>query len=120
MAQKAEIRSNLPAKIQATLSNFWAMSLIFSTLMFLLRFLELNLIFQTHALRIKFSEVIGYSLYDDISWIFYFLGLLFILHLINSLVSIQLARWFTQFWLVVSILIQVILLFYFNKTFVPL
>ena len=73
MAQKAEIRSNLPAKIQTTLSNFWSMSLIFSTLLFLLRAIELSLIFKTRVIPLSIKEVIGYSLLEDLSWLFYFL-----------------------------------------------
>lgn len=120
MAQKAEIRSNLPLKIQTTLSNFWSMSLIFSTLMLLLRVVELILIYQSHAIHISYHEVLGYSFYEDFIWILYFLGLLFIFHLINSLISINFAKWFTRFWLVIAVLVQASLLFYFNKTFVPL
>ncbi|WP_425638876.1 LTA synthase family protein [Algoriphagus yeomjeoni] len=120
MAQKAEIRSNLPVKIQTTLSNFWSMSLIFSTLMLLLRVAELLLIFKTHPIRISFRAVIGYSFYEDITWILYFLGLLFIFHLTNSLISVKFAKWFTRSWLVIALLVQTSLLFYFNKTFVPL
>lgn len=120
MAQKAEIRSNLPAKIQTTLSNFWSMSLIFLLLMILLRITELVLIFQTHAIRFSFREVIGYSFYEDFTWILYFLGLIFIFHVINSLFSISFAKWVTRFWLVIGLLVQASLLFYFNKTFLPL
>lgn len=120
MAQKAEIRSNLPLKIQTTLSNFWSMSLIFSTLMLLLRVVELLLIFETHAIRLSFREVLGYSFYEDITWILYFLGLIFIFHLINSLISTNFAKWVTRSWLVIALLVQASLFFYFNKTFVPL
>lgn len=120
MAQKAEIRSNLPAKIQTTLSNFWSMSLIFSMLMFLLRGIELMLIFNSHAISITYLDVIGYSIYEDFNWILYFLGLLFILHLINTLLSVRFAKWFTQAWLVIALLIQTALIFYFLKTLLPL
>ncbi|TXE11380.1 LTA synthase family protein [Algoriphagus aquimarinus] len=120
MAQKAEIRSNLPAKIKTTLSNFWSMSLIFSTLMFLLRAIELSLIFKSRIIPLSIKEVIGYSLLEDLSWLFYFLGLLFILHVVNSLFSVTFAKWFTQTWLVIAIFLQSALIFYFNKTFVPL
>ncbi|SFT49711.1 uncharacterized sulfatase [Algoriphagus locisalis] len=120
MAQKAEIRSKLPAKIQTTLSSFWSMSLIFSILMLLLRIAELTLIFRTHPINLSFGEVIGYSLYEDVTWILYFLGLLFIFHVINSLFSLSFAKWFTKSWLVVAFLVHSALLFYFNKTFVPL
>ncbi|REG92752.1 putative sulfatase [Algoriphagus antarcticus] len=120
MAQKAEIRSNLPAKIQTTLSNFWSMSLIFSILMILLRAIEMILIFNSHTIRVTFLEVIGYSLFEDFNWILYFLGLLFILHVVNSLVSATLAKRFTQVWLVIALLAQSALVFYFLKTLVPL
>lgn len=120
MAQKAEIRSNLPAKIQATLTNFWSMSLIFSVLMLFLRVIELVLIFNTHTIRPTFQEVIGFSLFDDFNWILYFLGLLFILHIITSLVSIRFAKRFTQIWLVIALLAQTALIFYFLKTLQPL
>lgn len=120
MAQKAEIRSTLPAKIQTTLSDFWSMSLIFSLLIILMRLLELALIFNSHAISITFREVIGYSLFDDFHWIMYFLGLLFIFHVINSLFSTQFAKRFTQVWLVIAILIQTVLIFYFLQTLLPL
>jgi phosphoglycerol transferase MdoB-like AlkP superfamily enzyme len=120
MAQKAEIRSNLPAKIKTTLSNFWSMSLIFSILMFLLRLIELLLIFNSHAIRITFRDVIGYSLFEDFNWILYFLGLLFILHVVNSLFSIKFAKRFTQVWLVIALLAHIALIFYFLKTLLPL
>ncbi|MEB2780063.1 LTA synthase family protein [Algoriphagus sp. C2-6-M1] len=120
MAQKAEIRSNLPAKIQTTLNNFWSMTLIFSILMFLTRAIELVLVFNSHAVRVSFREVIGYSLYEDLNWILYFLGLLFILHVILSLFSAKLAKWFTQSWLVIALLTQTALIFYFLKTLLPL
>ena len=120
MAQKAEIRSTLPAKIQTTLSDFWSMSLIFSLLIVLLRLLELVLIFNSHAIRITFREVIGYSLFEDLHWIMYFLGLLFIFHVINSLFSTRFAKRFTQVWLVIALLIQTALIFYFLQTLLPL
>ncbi len=120
MAQKAEIRSNLPAKIQTTLNNFWSMSLIFSILIFLLRVLELMLVFNSHAISVTFLDVIGYSIYEDFNWILYFLGLLFILHVFTSLLSIRFAKRFTQAWLVIALLIQTALIFYFLKTLLPL
>ncbi|WP_192349850.1 LTA synthase family protein [Algoriphagus sp. Y33] len=121
MAQKAEIRSNLPAKIQECLSDFWGMSLIFSVLMILLRIIELTLIFNNHAVRLSFGDVIGFSLFEDLSWILYFLGLLFILHIINSfLLSVRFAKSFTQVWLVIALLIQSALALYFFKTLQPL
>ena len=120
MAQKAEIRSNLPAKIQTTLNNFWSMSLIFSVLMFLLRGIELMLVFNSHTIRVTFREVISYSLFEDFNWILYFLGLLLILHVVNSLLSIKFAKLFTQIWLVVALLTQTALIFYFIKTLLPL
>lgn len=120
MAQKAEIRSNLPAKTQTTLNNFWSMSLIFSVLMFLLRGIELMLIFNSHTIRVTFREVISYSLFEDFNWILYFLGLLFILHVVNSLLSIKFAKLFTQIWLVLALLTQTGLILYFIKTLLPL
>ena len=120
MAQKAEIRSNLPAKFQTTLSNFWSMSLIFSLLMFLLRAIELMLVFNSHSIRVTFGEIIGFSLIEDFNWTLYFLGLLFILHVINSLFSISFAKWFTQAWLVIALLAQTALILYFLKTLLPL
>ncbi|PZX54867.1 putative sulfatase [Algoriphagus chordae] len=120
MAQKAEIRSNLPAKIQTTLNNFWGMSLIFSILMILLRVIELLLIFKSHSIRVTFGEVVGFSVFEDFNWILYFLGLLFILHVINSLLSISFAKRFTQVWLVIALLVQTALVLYFLKTLLPL
>ena len=120
MAQKAEIRSKLPAKIQTTLSNFWSMSLIFSALMFLLRAVELFLVFGSHTIRVSFREVLGFSLFEDFHWILYFLGLLFILHVINSMVSITFAKRFTQVCLVIALLAHGALIFYFLKTLLPL
>lgn len=120
MAQKAEIRSNLPAKIQTTLNNFWSMSLVFSLLMLMLRIVELLLIFNNHILSLTFQDVIGFSIYEDLNWILYFLGLLFIVHLINSLLSIRFAKLFTQVCLVLAFLIQTALITYFLKTLLPL
>lgn len=120
MAQKAEIRSNLPAKIQTTLSNFWSMSLIFSLLMLLVRGVEWYLVFHNHPIRINFSEVVGFGLFEDINWILYFLGLLFILHVITSLLSITLAKWITKMLLILALLVQIGLIFYFLKTLLPL
>ncbi len=120
MAQKAEIRSNLPVKIQTTLNNFWSMSLIFSFLMILLRLTELILIFRTQVIQLSIKDVILFSLFEDLNWVLYFLGLLFIFHIINSLLSLGLAKRFTQIWLVLALLIHITLIFYFLKTLQPL
>ncbi|MEB2775266.1 LTA synthase family protein [Algoriphagus sp. D3-2-R+10] len=96
------------------------MSLIFSILMFLTRAIEWVLVFNSHTLRVSFREVVGYSLFEDINWILYFLGLLFILHVATSLLSIKLAKWFTQSWLVIALVVQTALIFYFLKTLLPL
>ncbi|WP_158531147.1 LTA synthase family protein [Algoriphagus chordae] len=96
------------------------MSLIFSILMILLRVIELLLIFKSHSIRVTFGEVVGFSVFEDFNWILYFLGLLFILHVINSLLSISFAKRFTQVWLVIALLVQTALVLYFLKTLLPL
>ncbi len=57
MAQKAEIRSTLPLRIQTILRNFWGMSLIFIGLMILIRGVELHLVFENHVLDFTAKDV---------------------------------------------------------------
>ncbi len=120
MAQKAEIRSTLPSKIEKCLSNFWSMALVYSLLLILLRAVEFTLIFQNHVLPLTYSDLILLSLLDDFSWLLYFLGLLFIIHSIISFFSIRLAAWFTNLIFVIAILAHIGFIFYFSKTLVPL
>lgn len=120
MALKAEIHSNLPDKIRKTSSNFWAMSLIFAVLMLILRGVETFLIFQNHVLPITFRQVAFQSFLADINWILYLLGLLLIVHIILSILSVSLAKWVTEFFLIVALLAQLILIFYFLNTLNPL
>ena len=120
MAQKAEIHSNLPIKIKATLRSFWGMSLIFFILMISFRLLELKLVFDAHVLPFKFEEVVIFSLLDDFSWYLYLVGLLLILHCILTIFSLRIAKWFSQLIFSLALLIQFALTFYFSKTLIPL
>jgi phosphoglycerol transferase MdoB-like AlkP superfamily enzyme len=120
MASKAEIHSNLPIKIQATLKNFWGMSLIFFILMISFRLLELKLVFDAHVLPFKFEEVVIFSLLEDFSWYLYLVGLLLILHCILTIFSLRIAKWFSQLIFSLALLIQFALSFYFSKTLIPL
>ncbi len=120
MAQKAEIHSSLPIKIQATLKNFWGMSLIFFILMVSFRLIELKLVFDAHVLPFKLDEVLIFSLLDDFSWYLYFVGLLLILHSIFTIFSVLIAKWFSQLIFALALVIQMALTFYFSKTLIPL
>jgi phosphoglycerol transferase MdoB-like AlkP superfamily enzyme len=120
MAQKAEIHSSLPIKIQAALKNFWGMSLFFLILMISFRLLELKLVFDAHVLPFKFEEVVVFSLLEDFSWYLYLVGLLLILHCILTIFSVRIAKWFSQFIFSLALMIQLGLTFYFSKTLIPL
>ena len=95
MAQKAEIRSTLPFRIQKILSDFWGMALIYLLLMFVLRILELVLVFKNHVLEIGFRDVFSFSILDDFGWNLYLIGLLLIFHILASLFSRQFAKYFS-------------------------
>lgn len=120
MAQKAEIHSSLPLKIQITLKNFWGMALIFLILMVGFRLLELKLVFDSHVLPFELNEVIIFSLLDDFGWYLYFVGLLLILHSFLSLFSLRMGKWFSQLVFSLALVIQLALTFYFSKTLIPL
>lgn len=120
MAQKAEIRSTLPFRVQKILSDFWGMALVYMILMFALRVFELILIFKNHILKISFNEVITYSILEDLGWNLYLLGILLILHFIISLFSVNLAKVISQIAFTLAIVIHVSLIFYFLKTLLPL
>jgi uncharacterized sulfatase len=120
MAQKAEIHSSLPLKIQITLKNFWGMALIFLILMVGFRLLELKMVFDSHVLPFELNEVIIFSLLDDFGWYLYFVGLLLILHSFLSLFSLRMGKWFSQLVISLALLIQLALTFYFSKTLIPL
>jgi hypothetical protein len=120
MAQKAEIRSTLPLHVLTILRNFWGMALIFIGLIILFRIAEVILVFQTHVLNFSLAEVLWSGLYQDAGWLFYFLGLLFIIHGILSLVSALLARVLLQIILTIFLIAHLGLVFYFTKTLVPL
>ncbi len=120
MAQKAEIRSTLPSHVQKILRNFWGMSLIFIGLMILFRIAEIYLVFQSHVLSFSKIDVLNLGLFQDLVWIFYFLGLLFIIYVILSLFSSIFARILLQVSLTLFIVTHLALVFYFMKTLVPL
>jgi phosphoglycerol transferase MdoB-like AlkP superfamily enzyme len=120
MAQKAEIRSTLPFKIHEILRSFWGLALVFILLMSLFRLVEIWLIFNTHVLDFTAQEIIGSSFLQDLEWHFYFLGLLFIIHLLISLISIKLSRILLQVVLMVMLIAHLGLIFYFLKTLLPL
>jgi phosphoglycerol transferase MdoB-like AlkP superfamily enzyme len=120
MAQKAEIRSTLPLRVQEILRNFWGMALVFIGLMILFRIAEVNLVFRSHVLNFTSSEVFCLALYQDSGWLFYLLGLLFIIYGILSIVSALLARILLQITLTIFLIVHLALIFYFTKTLVPL
>lgn len=120
MAQKAEIRSNLPLKIQTTLRFFWGMGIVFLFLMLIIRILELKLVFDNHLLNFEISDVILESLLEDVGWYLYFMGLLLMVHLVVSLFSPKLGRGLTLLIFVLTIIIHVALISYFLKTLLPL
>ncbi|WP_373398571.1 LTA synthase family protein [Algoriphagus halophilus] len=120
MAQKAEIRSNLPLKIQTTLRFFWGMGIVFLFLMLIIRILELKLVFDNHLLNFEISDVILGSLLEDVGWYLYFMGLLLMVHLVVSLFSPKLGRGLTLLIFVLTIIIHVALISYFLKTLLPL
>ncbi len=96
------------------------MSLVFAALMVLIRIWETILVFRAHVLDFSPWEVIGFSLFHDLGWILYVLGLLLILHVLLSLLSARVARVLLQVTFTLFVLIHLGLVFYFLKTFVPL
>jgi glucan phosphoethanolaminetransferase (alkaline phosphatase superfamily) len=120
MAQKAEIRSTLPLRVQEILRNFWGMALIFIGLMFLFRVVEIHLVFQSHVLKLSKTDVLNLGLFQDLVWVTYFLGLLFIIYILISLISPLFARLLLQVGLTAFLTIHLALVFYFMKTLVPL
>jgi uncharacterized sulfatase len=120
MAQKAKIRSTLPLRIQKILGNFWGMALVFMGLMILFRIAEIVLVFQSHVLRFSKTEVLLLGLFQDLVWVFYFLGLVFIVYIILSLISSIFARILLQVTLTFFIVAHLALVFYYMKTLVPL
>ena len=116
MARKAEIRSTFLDQTQKVLRNFWGMSLIFLVLMLLFRVIELLLIFNNHVVDFTFSDVVMYGVLEDLKWIFYFLGLVFIVFLTLSLVSKGFAKILAQGVMTLALIIHVALIFYFTKT----
>ena len=120
MAQKAEIRSTLPFRVQTTLGDFWGMALIYLTLMFALRVLEIILIFKNHILKISIGDVITFSVLEDLGWNLYLLGILLIVHILTGLFSAKIAKIVTQVGFTLALIIHVSLIFYFLKTLLPL
>lgn len=120
MAQKAEIRSTLPLRIQTILRNFWGMALMFMGLMILIRVVELHLVFQNHVLDFTAKDVFFDGFLEDLGWFLYLLGLLFIIHLLLSLLTSTGARFFLQLVLTVFLIAHLALVFYFMKTLLPL
>ncbi len=120
MAQKAEIRSTLPFRVQTILGDFWGMALVYLILVVALRVLELILIFKNHVLKISFSEVITFSMLEDLGWNLYLLGILLIVHIILSLFSARIAKIITQVGFTLALIIHLSLIFYFLKTLLPL
>lgn len=120
MAQKAEIRSTLPILVQTILRNFWGIALVFIGLMILFRIVEIHFIFRNHVLDFSPQAVFFDALIEDLGWIFYLLGLLFIVYLFLSLLSAFAGRLFLQIVLTVFLIAHLVLVFYFMKTLVPL
>lgn len=120
MAQKAEIRSTFVDRVTRVLRDFWGMSLVFILLMLLIRGMEILLVFNTHVLDFSQQELIVPSYFQDLGWILYFLGLLFIIHLLLSFLSAKFSRYLMQVILTLALVIQAALVFYFVKTLLPL
>lgn len=120
MAQKAEIRSTLPARILVNFRIFWGMSLVFILLMTLFRIAEILLVFESHILDFSAKDILAYSFFQDLGWNLYFIGLLFILHLVVSMISSRIARILLQITLTAFLIIHLALIFYFLKTLLPL
>lgn len=120
MAQKAEIRSELPEKFRRVLQDFWGMALLFFLLIILLRGVELSLIFSNHVFEFSIEDILFFSLLQDLGWVIYFLGILFILHIPLSLINIRLSKFLTLLFLSFSLILQVGVMFYFVETLVPL
>ncbi len=120
MAQKAEIRSTLPYRVKKILRNFWGMALIFIGLMLLFRWLEIYLVFQNHVLDFTPKDILAIGLWEDLGWILYLLGLLFIIHVALSIFSTIGARVLIQVILTVFLIAHLALIFYFMKTLLPL
>lgn len=120
MAQKAEIRSTLPFRVQTILGDFWGMALVYLILVVALRVLELILIFKNHVLKISISEVITFSMLEDLGWNLYLLGILLIVHIFFSLFSARIAKIITQAGFTLALIIHISLIFYFLKTLLPL
>ncbi|WP_111670078.1 LTA synthase family protein [Algoriphagus litoralis] len=120
MAQKAEIRSTIPSRLQLVLRNYWGMSLVFIGLMLLFRLAEIHLVFQNHVLDFPKKEVLFWGLMEDLEWFLYLLGLLFIVHLLISLLSAKIARILLLLEFTLLMLIHLALVFYFMKTLLPL
>jgi uncharacterized sulfatase len=96
------------------------MALVFILLMSLFRVIEIWLIFNTHVLDFTPKEILDSSFLQDLEWYLYFLGLMFILHLMISLVSVKIARILLQVVLMVMLIAHLGLIFYFLKTLLPL
>ncbi len=120
MALKAEIQSTLPSKTLLILGNFWGMAITYLVTMLVLRMVGLVFIFSTHSLSLGMGDVLVFSLFDDLNWFLYFTGLLLIFHVIISLFSMRVAKWFSQLIFTLALLIHAALTIYFQKTLVPL
>ncbi|WP_168171888.1 LTA synthase family protein [Algoriphagus sp. A40] len=96
------------------------MALIFIGLMILFRIVETVLVFQSHVLDFSAKDVILLGIFQDFEWILYFLGLVFIIHVLFSLVSAKFARYLLQSIFTVFLIAHMALVFYFMKTLVPL
>lgn len=120
MAQKAGIRSTLPLRVQNILRNFWGMALIFIGLMILIRITEFYLVFENHVLDFTAKDVFLDGLLEDLGWFLYLFGLLFIVHILLSQLSVIGARLFLQLVLTVFLTVHLALVFYFMKTLLPL
>ncbi|GMQ28423.1 hypothetical protein Aconfl_10660 [Algoriphagus confluentis] len=120
MAQKAQIHSVLPAKLEKIMRTFWGMAWVYLLLMLILRVAELKVVFQSHVLEFDPTSLLVVSFFQDLGWVFYFLGLLLIIHLLWSLFSVTLSKILVQTILTLVLLIHIGLVFYFSKTLLPL
>lgn len=120
MAQKAEIRSEFPERVRRVLQDFWGMSVLFLFFIFLFRVVEIALIFSNHVLDFGIKEILLFSFLQDLSWGIYFLGMLFIISIPTSLISLRISRTISLMTLSTALIVHVGVIFYFIETLIPL
>ncbi len=96
------------------------MAVIYLLLMFVLRILELILVFKNHVLKIGLKDVFSFSILDDFGWNLYLIGLLLIFHIIFSLFSHKMAKIISLAGFTLALIVHISLILYFLKTLLPL